>query len=691
MATTTPEASFHCKAAGDGLLFRRMQGSEELGRLSQYRVELLQLQESKPVKFDQLLGSSATIKLLLTGGEYRYINAWITAVELGGAIGRFDVVRLEMRPWLWHLTLGSDCRIFQEMTAVEVLDEVFSAYKSAPLEKKLSGSFAKRPYCVQYRESDFDFVSRLMEEEGIHYYFKHADGKHTLVLCNSSSGHVAMDPAKLAWAIVQEDDQLRDDVITQWRLVQQMGSLKFTHTDFDHETPATSLLATAQRTVKYPTPGKLEIYDFPGIYANPGDATNATKGKDGAKQEVDRFESGQVIGSAATPCRSVAAGLTFGFKDHRDAGDYLITALNFEMDRGDLEATDKDMGEGFSARLTMVPKAAPYVSPAVTPRPLVHGPQTAVVVGPAGDELHTDKFGRVKVQFHWDRLGKKDAKSSCFVRVSSPWASKQFGMIALPRIGDEVVVEFMEGNPDRPLITGRVYNGDNMPPYELPAQATVSGIKSRSSKSGAATNFNELRFDDNKGSEYVWFQAEKDHHHNVKNDAFATIGQHNQLDIKKNNTVNIGEAFAMTVGKNTSLKIGGDASTDITGDLNMAIAAALGLKTAAAIAVKGGAAIAVTAAAAIDVNAGADANLTAGAAMAIKASAGITIDGGMKISIKAGAGWITLGPDGVSMGGPLVKINSGGSGSSAKAAKKASPTAPKAPAKVVAKKDPLAK
>ena len=327
----------------------------------------------------------------------------------------------------------------------------------------------------------------------------------------------------------------------------------------------------------------------------------------------------------------------------------------------------------------------------MTPRPLVHGPQTAVVVGPAGDELHTDKFGRVKVQFHWDRLGKKDAKSSCFVRVSSPWASKQFGMIALPRIGDEVVVEFMEGNPDRPLITGRVYNGDNMPPYELPAQATVSGIKSRSSKSGAATNFNELRFDDNKGSEYVWFQAEKDHHHNVKNDAFATIGQHNQLDIKKNNTVNIGEAFAMTVGKNTSLKIGGDASTDITGDLNMAIAAALGLKTAAAIAVKGGAAIAVTAAAAIDVNAGADANLTAGAAMAIKASAGITIDGGMKISIKAGAGWITLGPDGVSMGGPLVKINSGGSGSSAKAAKKASPTAPKAPAKVVAKKDPLAK
>ena len=689
---TTPEATFHCTLGDDALLFRRMQGKEELGRVPEYRVELLRPHASVPFRADQLLGTSATVKLLMTGGGYRFVNGWITAVELGGSTGRFDIYRLEMRPWLWYLTLSADCRIFQDKTVLQIIDEVFAAYKGVALDKlKLSGAPRQRPYCVQYRETDFNFVNRLLEEDGIYYYFKHDDGKHTMVLCNSSAGYVPMKPAALGWSVAQKDDELREDVITQWRTVQQFRSLKFTHTDFDYISPSTDLRVDASRTVKYPTPGKLEVYDHPGLYAYPGDAQNKADGQTDAKQTVDRLETTHVVASAASHCRAVSPGLTFKFTEHPDAGTYLITAVNFEMDRGDHEATSQDMGSGFTSRLTLLPESSPFLNPIFTPKPLVHGPQTAVVVGPSGDEIHTDQYGRVKVQFRWDRLGKNDQLSSCYVRVSHPWASKQFGMIALPRIGDEVVVEFMEGNPDRPLITGRVYNGDNMPPYELPAQATVTGIKSRSSKGGAATNFNELRFDDKKGSEYVWFQAEKDLHRLVKNDAFDTVGNNNQIDIKVNDTVSIGENLDLTVGKNTNVKIGGDTSTEITGDLMLAIKAALNLKTTAAITIKGDAEVSMTSAAAMDLSGGANFNATATAAMNLKASTGMMIDGGVSLSIKAGAGFITLGPDGVSISGPMVKINSGGSASPAKAAKKASPTAPKAPAKVVPKKDPLAK
>jgi type VI secretion system secreted protein VgrG len=688
---TNPEAWFKCTLGDEELLFRRMHAREELGRLPEYRIELMRSQTLEPVAPAKLLGTQATVKLLRANEQFRYINGWITAVDLGSAVGRFDLYRVELRPWLWHLTLGADCRIFQDQDVVQILQAVFADYSSARVDApRLSGERRTRPYCVQYRESDFNFVSRLMEEEGIWYYFDHVDGQHTLVLCNGASSHAALPEGSLAWSHVQGDKQTREDVITEWRYKQQLRSMKYTHDDYDHESPATSLEETDQRTVGYPKPGDLEVYDWPGLYAYPGDAKNASQGAAHAALAVNRFETGHLVASAATPCRSIAAGRTFDFKDHpRHAGAYLVTGVVFEADMGDEEATEANRGFGFSARVKLVPQSAPFATEPLTPKPIVRGPQTAVVVGPAGDEIHVDRLGRIKVWFRWDRVGPKNERSTCFIRVATPWASKGYGMISHPRIGDEVVVSFLEGNPDRPLITGSVYNGDNLPPYELPPQATVSGIRSRSSKNGGADNFNELRFDDKSGDEYVWFQAEKDFHRLVKHDATDEVMRNNQVEIGKNHTAEVGEAYDLKIGKTAKVEVGTDASVKVLGDLNMAVDGNTGLKVGSALDIKSGSTLAVTSGAAMDVHAGASLTISATGSVHIKANTGVVIDGGTSLTIKVGGTFISLDPSGVSIVGPMVKNNSGGAAGSAANATQANPTAPAAPAAIVHKNDPL--
>lgn len=685
------EAWFLCKLGDDALRFTRMEAHEELGRLPVYQLELKRLQTLSPIAAADLLGTQATIKIQRSGSAVRYINGWITSIELGGAVGRYDAYHVTLRPWLWHLTLGADCRIFQDKTALQVIEAVFADYSHMQLDSsKLSGSLRTRPYCVQYRESDFDFVSRLMEEEGIWYYFTHTDSKHTLVLANGASGHATLPEGTLAYALKQTE-QVREDIITKWRQTQELRSLKFTHDDYDHEAPSTSLEKTDQRTVSYPTPGDLEVYDWPGRYAYPGDSNNATQGQTNAKLAVRRFESGHLLGHADTPCRSVAAGLTFNFTDHaRCSGNYLIVSAKIECDFGDEESTQADRGFGFRAALLVVPTSAPFATEAHTRKPIVRGPQTAVVVGPAGDEIHVDRLGRVKVHFRWDRVGPKNEHDTCFIRVATPWASKNYGMISHPRIGDEVVVSFLEGDPDRPLITGSVYNGDNLPPYELPAHATVSGIRSRSTKGGAATNFNELRFEDDKGNEYVWFQAEKDFHRLVKNDATDEVVRNNQVEIGKNHTASVGEAYDMKVGKTAKVDIGTDASVNVKGDANLAVVGSTGLKVGGSLDIKSDGSLAITSGAAMDLDAGGALNITAAGSLHIKATTGVVIDGGTSLAIKVGGTFILLDPSGVSIVGPMVKNNSGGSGGSATSATKASPTAPQAPAEIVHKADPLA-
>ena len=687
----TSEAWFLCTLGDDALRFRSMQGKEELGRLPEYRIELMRVQRLDPLVPADLLGTQATVKLQRSSGQFRYINGWITSVELGGAVGRYDTYHVVLRPWLWHLTLGADCRIFQDKNALQIFEAVFGDYSNVQVDTaKLSGTLRTRPYCVQYRESDFNFLSRLMEEEGIWYYFTHTETQHTLVLANSASGHDALPEGTLAWSH-RQTEQVREDVVSEWRQTQQLRSLKFTHDDYDHESPATLLEKTDQRTVGYPTHGDLEVYDWPGTYAWPGGSNNGAQGSTNAKLEVRRFETKHLVATASTPCRSVGAGMTFAFKDHpRNPGNYLITGVELEADFGDEEATQADRGFGFRAKLQLVPQAAPFASEALTPKSIVRGPQTAVVVGPSGDEIHVDRLGRVKVWFRWDRVGPKNERSTCYIRVATPWASKNYGMITTPRIGDEVVVSFLEGNPDRPLITGSVYNGDNKPSYALPAQATVSGMRSRSSKGGGAANFNELRFDDKAGNEYVWLQAEKDFHRLVKHDATDEVVRNNQVEIGKNHTAAVGEAWDLKIGKTAKLEVGTDASAKVLGDLKIKVEGGTGLKVGSGLDIKTDATLAVTSGGAMDIDAGGSLTISSAGSVHIKAATGVVIDGGMSLTIKVGGTFIVLDPSGVSIVGPMVKNNSGGSGGSASSAAKASPTAPEAPAEVVHKSDPLA-
>jgi type VI secretion system secreted protein VgrG len=698
------EAEFRSPLDRKNLLFLRMHAREELGRLPEYRIDLLRPNDDPKVKAleaKELLGKAAGVDIRLTAdGSFRQINGLVTRFEKGGVRGRYDLYHVELRPWLWHLTLGADCRIFQNKSALEIITSIFDEYKSATaVEDKVSPKPAKRPFTVQYRESDYNFVSRLMEEEGIYYYFKHANEQHTLVLCNNPSGHSNVEGGMLHWSSKKSDRLKANNIITQWTRSHSLRSLKYSLTDFAAESPATSLLASAKRDAHYGEPNDLEVYDYPGGHDDMAMGTNTgTKKAEGerkAKLRVDAFESGHSVAAGITAFRPLAVGHTFKFENppvDADKLDYLVTSSIFEMEVGGYEA-DKDKktltATNYTCRFDAVPKAVPFRPSRAARAPLVHGPQTATVVGPSGDEIHTDKYGRVKVKFHWDRGDKKNETSSCFVRISQPWASKQFGMMALPRIGDEVVVEFLEGNPDRPLITGRVYNGTNLPPWDLPAHATVSGIKTRSSKGGAADNANELRFEDEKGKEYVWLQAEKDFHRWVKNDSFDTVNRDRWTDTDRHSQHNVTGKYAMEVGKTATLKITEDVSAKLGADFSHEVTGALGAKIDDAIAVKGAKAIALTAGAALDVDAGQTIKITGGSSVHIK-GLGIVIDGGTSLTIKAGSGSVVLDGGGVSITGALVKINSGGSPGTASAAAEASPAAPVEPEEPAENKDPLA-
>ena len=692
------EIGFESPLGPDELLFRRLHAREELGRLTEIRLEVLRDSAKSPVEPKSILGKTGCVVIQTATSTPRYLHGVVAEFERGDEVaGRYDVYRLVLRPWLWQLTLGADCRIFQDKTVVQILDAIFQEYGSASrVDKRVSGSYKPRPYTVQYRETDFEFVSRLMEEEGLYYYFRHERNQHTLVLCDGPGGHSDTPGRTLEWAVKAEGDRYRQDVITQWTRIHTLQPLKFSTTDFAAEAPSTNLSATASRTAPYPKPGDLEVFDYPGGHDDAAMGTNtgtkAGKGREIAELIVASWESRHDTATALTPYRPLAVGSTFSLKKHaHDDGDFLVTSSIQAAEYTGYEGISKDVTTYYNCRFDAVPKAVKFQPARIARRPFVQGPQTATVIGPKGDEIHTDKYGRVKVQFHWDRLGNEDPKNACWVRVSQPWAGKGFGFVNLPRVGDEVVVDFLEGNPDRPLITGRVYNGENMPPWELPAQATVSGIKTRSSKGGGAGTANELRFDDKKGSEYVWFQAEKDFHHWVKNDARVSVLGNRKQEVKKDDAVKIGGKLDGEVVKQVTLKIGEDAHASVGGDLSLKVTGDTGLSINGATALKIVGKTALATNNALEVDAAQGMKLSTTTNVHIKATTGVVIDGGLQLSIKAGAAFITLGPDGVSISGPIVKINSGGSAGSASAAAKANPAQPKEPPAPPEHKDPLQK
>ena len=389
---------------------------------------------------------------------------------------------MTLHPWLWFLTRTADCRIFQEMAVPEIIKQVFRDHGFTDFEEALSGDYRRWTYCVQYRETDFNFVSRLMEQEGIYYYFKHESNRHMLVLSDSVSSHDPFPGYEKIPYFPPDEHLIREKhYIHEWSISREIQPGTYALTEYDFENPKANLLVKSAIDRNH-AQSKLEIFDYPGEYLT------ASEGDAYVRARIEELHAEYELTQGQSNARGLAVGSLFQLTDYprEDQNqEYLVVSATHEMESDAYSSGSAGGSEDvYTCSFTALSSKQQFRAERTTPKPLVQGPQTAMVVGPSGEEIHTDKFGRVKVQFHWDRYGKKDQNSSCWVRVAQLWAGTQWGGIHIPRIGQEVIVEFLEGDPDHPIITGRVYNNDNMPPYGLPANATQSGIKSRSSKGG---------------------------------------------------------------------------------------------------------------------------------------------------------------------------------------------------------------
>ncbi len=535
----------------DILLLRGFSGQEGISRLSNFDLDLLS--HDPDIKFEDIIGKRVTLRVTLGSDKKRYFNGFISRFMQTGSDRGLANYRATMVPWLWFLTRTSDCRIFQKKTIPDIIEQIFKDLGFTDYKLQLQGSFEPRDYCVQYRETDFNFVSRLMEQYGLLYFFEHEKGKHTLVIANDPSAHQPCPEQKEAKWEAQGSGALAEDVITSWQWEQTLRPGKYAVTDYNFETPSTSLDAEMKTTIEVGGNSKFEIYDYPGEY------TKKNEGDTIAKLRMEEEETQYFVVSGTSSCRAFTSGYRFDLKDYvrKDMNRaYLLTNVHHVATVGSTYTTTT-VGKDESAytnSFTCIPHKVPFRPPQATPKPIIQGVQTAVVVGKAGEEIWTDNYGRVKVQFHWDREGKYDENSSCWTRVSQNWAGKQWGTMFLPRIGQEVIVEFIEGDPDRPIITGRVYNAEQMPPYPLPGEQTKSTIKSNSSKGGGGSN--ELRFEDKKGGEEIYLHGQKDWTIAIENDKNQTVGHDETLSVGNNRTKTVGVDQSETIGSNKTIQVG---------------------------------------------------------------------------------------------------------------------------------------
>src|SRR5436190_3939208 len=560
MSITTP--------LGEDLLFHGMSAREEMSRLFTYDVTLLSKRDD--IKLDEILGQNVTISLVLPDESVRAYNGYVTRFRQGGQYGRYTQYIAVVRPWLWFLTRTADCRIFQEMKVPDIIKQVFSDNSAADYKLDLTGTYKKWTYCVQYRETDFNFVSRLMEQEGIGYYFRHTDGHDTLVLTDSATKHQVV-PGYEKLSFIAPNQQVKPDSehIHAWDFQREIQPGVFVHDDYDLERPSVELKTSKPLPRGY-SPSDYEVYDYPGLYMQKGD------GEQYASVRIEEMGAQFEMSRAATNARGLTVGALMNLEHHTREDqnrEYLIVSGSYDLSFENYESLPDAGGTSYQCAFAAMPSSQQFRPKRSTPKPFVQGPQTAVVVGPGGDEIYTDKYGRVKVQFHWDRLGKQDQQSSCWIRVSSPWAGKAWGGIAIPRIGQEVIVDFLEGDPDQPIVTGRVYNAEQMPPYELPANKTQTGIKSRSSMQGSPDNFNEVRFEDKKGSELVTIHAEKDQSISVEHDESHTVGHDRTKTIDHDETTHVKHDRTETVDNNEKITIGVNRTENVGSNESITIGA----------------------------------------------------------------------------------------------------------------------
>ncbi|MDY0743284.1 type VI secretion system tip protein TssI/VgrG [Paucibacter sp. R3-3] len=536
------------------LLFESMSLSQGLSVLDDMQLQLLS--EKPDLMPEDLLGKPLTVTVALRDGGKRHFNGLVTRFAAGRAQDRYFGYQARVRPWLWFLTRTSDCRIFQDQTVPDIVKAVFSDHGGlASFEFKLFRSYRKRVYCVQYRESDYNFVARLLEEEGIYWYVEHDEKTHKLMLVDDAGAHSPAEGCeKLPYYANARQVPPDTDYVSSWTFAREVKTGKVVLDSYDFERPSTSLRATKALARKHAL-AEYEQFDWQGDYTQQADGQQLTENR------IDELQARHEQLGGGTNAQALAVGSKFKLERHPRADrnvEYLCVQTHISAHVDAYEAGGGSGAGSYECSFAAMPSAQQYRPPRNTPKPFVQGPQTAIVVGPAGEEIFTDKYARVKVQFHWDRYGKKDEKSSCWVRVSAPWAGKSFGFIQVPRIGQEVVVDFLEGDPDQPLITGRVYNAEQMPPWDLPANATQSGILTRSSKGGSYAKANAIRFEDKSGSEQLWLHAEKNQDIEVENDETHWVGHDRKKTIDHDETTHVKHDRTETVDNNETITIGVD-------------------------------------------------------------------------------------------------------------------------------------
>ena len=579
------------------LLVRSFRGEEAISELFRYDLELYS--EDASLDFTQIVGKAVTLQIQLSDGSFQYVNGIVGRFTQAGRDERFTTYLAELHPSLWMLTMSTDCRIFQNKNSLDIVKQVFSGLGFSDFSDKTTASLSAREYCVQYRETAFAFVSRLLEEEGISYYFDHDASKHTMVLVDDSSSWGACPGLTSARYVGAEPKYDSDDMVVDCEIDQAVTAGEFKSDDYNFTIPSTQLLATASGSDT-----SRSIYEYPGLY------TAQSDGETIASRRLATLQTEAKTLRGSSLCRSFHAGCKFTLASHYRSdlnASYVLRRLT-------VRGTQDDYSNSFEA----FPAETTFHPPQITPRPVIAGTQTAAVVGKAGEEIWTDQYGRVVVQFHWDQLGTSDEKSSCWVRVAQGWAGNLWGSIFIPRIGQEVVVSFLEGNPDRPLITGCVYNAQQQVPYTLPDNQTRTTLKSSSSKGGSG--FNEICLEDKAGSEEIFIQAQKDMTISVLNNESTTVTGTRTLNVTGNETHTNKADFTSNISGNFTLKVGGNLAIEASGSIS----------------IKSGTDFSNTAGTSLTNKAGTDMMNDAGTTLTNKASASQTVDGGGMLTVKGG-------------------------------------------------------
>lgn len=593
------------------LQIKEFSGVEAISGLFNFSISVFSV--GTMVALDQIIGQPATISVLATADKSRYINGYIRAASFiffEESQLRYHY-ELTLVPWLWFLGQHTDCRIFQDMTSLAIIEKIFKEFGFDSYKFKTTKQPTTREYCVQYRESSLNFVQRLMEEDGLFYFFEHIDTKHILIIGDSVSVHekAPVQDRFPARRLEAGDSQA---AISGWREGVRLSSAGVALDDYNFK-KASELLGVSVSSLKTMGVNKdLELYDYPGRYRE------RDHGETIAKHRMEYIESAfqRFYGDCNIP--TLAPGYRITLEEHL-VKKYNDTYIVLETVHEGKNNWGEQGGAFYQNQFEAMPANIVFRPERRARQPVIEGPQTAVVVGPSGEEIHVDEFGRIKVQFRWDRRGSGDERASCWIRVAQGWAGPRWGAVTLPRIGMEVLVAFLDGNPDRPLIVGCLYNSESMPPYALPAERSKTSFKTRSTPGGG--NFNEVRFEDKKGKEQIFIHGAKDLDLRIKSERREFIGASSHSWIGRNHKEYVFQSKYLTVG--------GDLAKQVAGCVGWTI--------------------------------GQRFDCTVGQSYAVKVGQEIMLDAGMILTIKAGGAFIKLGPDGVTISGALVRINSGGS------------------------------